>query len=328
MLDESYRQMHEFVVSPEANEGRSIVLEDHLRDSLTRVMSPVTGNIEWISPEYVELWLQREAASATPMEDIHIDIQNTSTVNSGDAISDNTVKIHKLEEEITALRKTVDNVVRTNANKKIRNSRDFQVYDICGNTTSSGLQQVQCKLQRTKLNGFSVSDKGQLDTEYINLLERSLVETQEQVLHNVNTICSVVLYNVLNKSFFFVVLLVQIQLLRLTTDFELFREDQQVSVNYRPQENSFQAESSSCTTLQRDNAILKFRDTCKEIDLLLTAGELILEGELAKISGNKYKSYYFVLTKKDLKYYAPSGAFLTSSLSFQRSIPLKNMQIR
>ena len=180
LLDEAYKQLHEFVVSPGANEGRSIVLEDHLRDSLTRVMSPVSGNIEWVSPEYVELWLQREAQYAPSIESTNIVLQNTDIKSSEDESLENSVKIQKLEEEISSLRKAVDNVIRVNEHKKLRTSRELQSYDI-NSSTSSGLQQVQRQIQRTKVNGTPESGIGQLDSEYINLLERSLVETQEQV---------------------------------------------------------------------------------------------------------------------------------------------------
>jgi hypothetical protein len=78
----AYEAVHEFVVSPEANEGRAIVLENHLREALVRVMSPHTGRVffymfknhthltqltpetlsqvEWVSPPLVNVWLQRE----------------------------------------------------------------------------------------------------------------------------------------------------------------------------------------------------------------------------------------------------------------------------
>jgi hypothetical protein len=99
-----------------------------------------------------------------------------------------------------------------------------------------------------------------------------------------------------------------------------------VTINYKPQSDF--TPSTTDSTQQRENIILRLRDTSKDIDFLLSTREVILEGELAKISGGKYRGYYFVLTKTDLRYYAPSGYVFSSSLSLQRSIPLINMQIR
>jgi hypothetical protein len=113
--------------------------------------------------------------------------------------------------------------------------------------------------------------------------------------------------------------------MRLTTDFELHREDQQTS-SIIVQDSDDKGHTLS--KKQRQNIFLSLLEVCPEVDTLHKNNDIILEGELAKISGLKYKSYYFVLTKTDLRYYTPRTTFVSESLVLQRSIPLLSMQIR
>ena len=45
LVGEAYQAVHSFVISAEANQGRPVVLEDHLRGSIERVMSPHSGAV-------------------------------------------------------------------------------------------------------------------------------------------------------------------------------------------------------------------------------------------------------------------------------------------
>jgi hypothetical protein len=142
-------------------------------------MSPVSGAVEWVSPDYVELWLEREACNTETIESPDNDEAIPHLTTADESV--NTAKINKLENEVDSLRKAVDNVIRTNGNKKLRNSREKSTsYSISVGSSSSSMQQLQMQIQRRK-PGEDSSRNLSLDIEYMTVLERTLLETQEQV---------------------------------------------------------------------------------------------------------------------------------------------------